>query len=472
MKPKEARAASVQPAQGKDAAMNESYRNSRSGYIKVTDATLRQIIARGLAEDSTPFADIARLIEDSGADTILLEDPCASPLSMKCAKSVISTVSHASVCLCVRPDTESIKKASALLSGTKRARIALSANNPDKILIPLIKEAKELSLGVTVALGGYADVFDSLPERINRLSAIGVDSFIIFCTSGDELPNEISEAFTKALTSVNDVDISIGALFDDRNKLALPNSIAAISAGVTEIVCAVGGIGICSTFELSAFLEKRRDAVGVLCNINPRTVEKLSEILRISVGIDSLPQNLEERTDSPKISSRPALARRAVYLGYELDDKTLNAAYAKVRELSARKETIHDTDIRAIIHEVTSSGRYTLDSYQLQCGSGILSMAAVKVKDTETGSTICQSAASDLGAVGAVISALTSEKLFPTAKILSHSSQSIGSGPDAVVGASVTLEINGTIVTGRAFSYDTVTAAAKAFLAGVNSTEQ
>jgi hypothetical protein len=99
-------------------------------------------------------------------------------------------------------------------------------------------------------------------------------------------------------------------------------------------------------------------------------------------------------------------------------------------------------------------------------------MAAVKVKDTETGSTICQSAASDLGAVGAVISALTSEKLFPTAKILSHSSQSIGSGPDAVVGASVTLEINGTIVTGRAFSYDTVTAAAKAFLAGVNSTEQ
>lgn len=452
--------------------MNEIYRNSRSGYIGVTDATLRQIVARGLANASTPFADIARLIDDSGADTVLLEDPFVSQVSLKCAKSVIATVSHASVCLCVRPEHDSVKKAAMLLSGSKRARIALSANNPDEILIPLIREAQALSLGVTVAFGGYPIDFDSLPERINRLSALGVDSFIIFCTSGDELPNEISETFSEMLTSVNDVDISIGALFDDKNKLALPNSIAAVKAGATEIVCAVGGIGICPTYDFSAFLEKRRGAIGLSCRINPHVVEKLSEILRISVGVDSLPQSMDERTGSPKISNRPALARRAVYLGYELDDKTLNAAYTRVRELSTRKEIIHDTDLRAIIYEVTSGGRYTLDSYQLQCGTGILSIAAVKIKDNETGKLLCGSAVGELGAVGAAVSALTSNDLFPNVKILSHSSQSIGSGPDAVVGAKVTVTVNDKTVTGRAYSYDTVTAAIKAFLAGVNSTEQ
>ena len=452
--------------------MNDIYRNSRSGYIRVTDATLRQIIARGLAEDSTPFADIARLVEDSGTDTILLEDPCISPLSLKCAKSVIATVSHASVCMCVRPDPDSVKKAAMLLSGSKRARIALPANNPDEVLIPLIKEAQSLSLGVTVAFGGYTDAFDSLPERINRFSALGVDSFIVFCTNGNELPNEISEAFTEMLTSVNDVDISIGALFSDTNNLSLPNSIAAVNAGATEIVCAVGGIGICSTYDFSAFLEKRKSTIGLSCRINPHALEKLSEILRISVGVDSLPQSMDERTGSPKISNRPALARRAVYLGYELDDKTLNAAYARVRELSTRKEIIHDTDVRAIIYEVTSGGKYTLDSYQLQCGTGILSIAAVKIKDNETGKVLCGSAVGELGAVGAVFSALTSNDLFPSVKILSHSSQSLGSGPDAVVGAKVTVAINDQTVTGRAYSYDTVTAAVKAFLSAVNSTEQ
>lgn len=452
--------------------MNEIYHNTRSGYIKITDATLRQIIARGLANVSTPFADIARLVEDSGADTILLEDPSVSPLSLKCAKSVISAVSHASVCLCVSPNSDSIKKAASLLSGSKRARIALSANNPDETLIPLIREAQALSLGVTVAFGGYTYASDYLSERINRFSALGVDSFIVFCTNGNELPNEISEAFTEMLTSVNDVDISIGALFDDRNKLALPNSIAAVKAGATEIVCAVGGVGICSTYDFSAFLEKRRNAIGLSCRINPHALEKLSEILRISVGVDSLPQSMDERTGSPKISNRPALARRAVYLGYDLDDKTLNAAYAKVRELSNRKEIIHDTDLRAIIYGVTSGGRYTLDSYQLQCGSGILSVAAVKIKDNETGKVLCGSAVGELGAVGAAVSALTSNDLFPNVKILSHSSQSIGSGPDAVVGAKVTITVNDKTVTGRAYSYDTVTAAIKAFLAGVNATEQ
>ena len=451
--------------------MNESYRNSRSGYIRVTDATLRQIIARGVASFSTPFADIARLVDDSGADTILLEDPSVSPLSLKCAKSVIAAVSHATVCMCIKPNREGLKNAAALLSESKRARIALSANNPDEIIIPLIKEAQSLSLGVTIAFGGYPDTFGAIPERINRFSAIGVDSFIIFCTSGDELPNEISENFTEMLASVSGVDISIGVLFDNTNKLALPNSIAAVNAGATDVVCAVGGIGICSTYDFSAFLEKRKGAIGLSSRINSHVVEKLSEILRFSVGIDSLPQNLEERTGSPKISSRPALARRAVYLGYELDEKTLNAAYARVRELSARKEIIHDTDLRAIIYEVTSSGRYTLDSYQLQCGTGILSIAAVKIKDNETGETISASSASELGAVGAVLSALTSKKLFPNVKILSHASQAIGNGPDAVVGARVILEINGMPTAGRAFSYDTVTAAIKAFLAAVNATE-
>lgn len=448
--------------------MNEMYYNTRSGYIKITDATLRQIIANGLAQASTPFADIARLIEDSGADTILLEDPSLSPLSLECAKSVIGAVSHSAVCMCTKPETTAIQLAYNLLSGSKKARVAFSAKHSEEQLTAAISEAQRLSLGVTIIFDGD-NLFDSLPEKINSFSSLGADSFIISCRDGSELPCEITESFTKMLASVNGVDISIGALFSDPNSLSLPNSIAAINAGATEIVCAVGGLGICSTYELSDFLEKRRDVIGLSCRINPRALEKLSEILRISVGVDSLPQSLDERTGAPKISNRPALARRAVYLGYELDDKTLNTAYAKIRELSARKETIHDTDIRAIIYEVTSSGRYVLDSYQLQCGSGILSIAAVKIKDTETGELLCQSSASEAGAVGAVFSALTSKSLFPDVKIQAHASQSIGSGSDALVGAKVTVTINGTTVIGRAYSYDTVTAAIKAFLAGVNS---
>ena len=451
--------------------MNESYRNSRSGYIRITDATLRQIISCGLAEDSTPFADIARLVDDSGADTILLEDPFCSPLSLKCAKSVIANVSHTSICMCVSPNSGSIKKAADLLAGSKKARIALSANNPDETILNLVKEAQSLSLGVTIAFGGYTTAFDFISERINLFSAIGVDSFIIFCTNGDELPNEISETFTEMLASVNGVDISIGVLFDNSHKLALPNSIAAVNAGATDVVCAVGGIGICSTYDFSSFLEKKKSAIGLSSKINTHVVEKLSEILRISVGVDSTPQSLDERTGAPKISNRPALARRAVYLGYELDEKTLNAAYAKVRELSARKKIIHDSDIRAIIYDATSTGRYVLDSYQLQCGSGILSIAAVKIKDTETGETLSASSVSDAGAIGAVLSALTSKKLFPNVKILSHASQAIGNGPDAVVASRVILEINGIPTAGRAFSYDTVTAAIKALLAGVNSVD-
>ena len=212
-------------------------------------------------------------------------------------------------------------------------------------------------------------------------------------TVGYSTPDDYGEMFRKVRARLGaHPDVVLSAHCHDDLGLALPNSLAAIDAGVRQIECTINGIGEragnASLEELAVALHVRQDRYAVTTNLKLEmlypTSRMLSKITNVSVppnkavvganafaheagihqdGILKNPLTYEiinpEKVGVParrlvlgKHSGRNAYRSRLAELGYETTDAELAECYRLAIALADAEKEITDRDLVGIIHKV------------------------------------------------------------------------------------------------------------------------
>ncbi|MEG1501752.1 MAG: 2-isopropylmalate synthase, partial [Clostridiales bacterium] len=208
--------------------------------------------------------------------------------------------------------------------------------------------------------------------------------------------------------------------------MAVANSLAAVRAGAAQVECTINGLGEragnASLEEIIMSLETRNDFYDVEHHINTRQIYRTSHLISNYAGFDVQPNKaivgsnaflhesgihqhgvLQERSTyeimNPqsiglysidgmvlgKLSGRHAFEEKIKELGYHLDGKDLNEAFAKFKALADRKKDITLKDIEAILEGslLDVPALIFLEDYQIFSGKYSSSTATITLSKGE-----------------------------------------------------------------------------------------
>lgn len=328
-------------------------------------------------------------------------------------------------------------------------------------------------------------------------------------TVGYTTPLEMAELikYLKAnVKGIDNVDISVHC-HDDLG-LSTANSLSAVLAGATQVECTINGIGEragnTSLEEVVMGLKTRKDFYNAYTDVNTKRIYKISKLLSTISGMVVAPNKaivganafaheagihqhgvLKERSTYEimnvedigipqnkmvlgKHSGKHAFKDRIESLGYDIDDKALEEAFIKFKNLADKKKIVTDTDIEALLignNASVENPMYTLKSFMVNDSDSISSFASVSILDNKE--NIVEAIGKGNGPIDAAfgaIDSLTSNR----AKLVNYSIQAITEGEDALGEVIVRLSSDDKTVIGRAVSTDIIEASLMAYINGLN----
>jgi Isopropylmalate/homocitrate/citramalate synthases len=165
-----------------------------------------------------------------------------------------------------------------------------------------------------------------------------------------------------------------------------------------------------------------------------------------------------------KHSGKHAFKEKLESLGYLLNDKEIEDAFVKFKALSDRKKEIYDEDIDSLIAKSHSFEKYELKYVNVVCGDTVTPLSMVKVM---VNGELKHDSSCGNGPVDAAINAI--EKIVNSkARVIGYEVKSIRGTTEAQGDVSITIEENGTNITGRSAHTDIVVASAKAYVNAIN----
>lgn len=168
-----------------------------------------------------------------------------------------------------------------------------------------------------------------------------------------------------------------------------------------------------------------------------------------------------------KLSGRHAFAQRLSELGFNPDEEKLAEAFTGFKLLAEQKKNITDRDLEALMGKSSghASRAFSLESFQLQSGNGIDSIAGVRIK-LRDGSEVTAAGVGS-GPVNALFRAIdTASGQSPVLE--QYRLRAINEGADALGEVTVRISINGDSSTGRGLSTDILEASALAYINALN----
>jgi 2-isopropylmalate synthase len=167
-----------------------------------------------------------------------------------------------------------------------------------------------------------------------------------------------------------------------------------------------------------------------------------------------------------KHSGRHALKAKLEEMGFYLDDKGLERAFIRFKELASKKKEITAKDLEAIaLDEIrTLEELFQLEYMQSSSGTGAIPIAAVKLAREGRG---YEATATGDGQVDAVCKAIAKATKVQ-AKLVTYQVQAITKGLDAMGDVTIKLDIDGHEVVGRGVSPDIIEASARAYINAIN----
>ena len=304
---------------------------------------------------------------------------------------------------------------------------------------------------------------------------------------------------------IENVDISVHC-HDDLG-LGTANSLSAVLAGATQVECTINGIGEragnASLEEIVMGIKTRKDFYNAYTDINTKRIYKISKLLSTISGMVVAPNKaivganafaheagihqhgvLKERSTYEimnvedigipqnkmvlgKHSGKHAFKDRIESLGYDIDDKSLEDAFVKFKNLADKKKIVTDSDIEALLigNNDSENPTYTLNGFVVNDGNSISSLATVSIMDSQN--NIVEGIGKGNGPIDAAfgaIDSITSNK----AKLVNYSINAITEGEDALGEVIVRLASNDKTVIGRAVSTDIIEASLRAYVNGLN----
>jgi len=493
--------------------------------IYIFDTTLRDgEQSPGVNLNTQEKVEIALQLEKLGVDRIEAGFPAASPGDLAAVNSVARAVKNATIVGLARSREQDIEAAREALKDAQDPCLHLFlATSPIHRKYKLRMDKRQV-LETAEAAIKYAKRYfgkiefspedagrtelDYLCEVVAMAIRAGATVINIPDTVGYMTPVEFGNIFKVLRENVPGIEnVQLSAHCHDDLGMATANALAAIMNGADQIEGTINGIGEragnTAIEEVAMALETRQDF------FQAKTTLVLSEIARTSRLVSKLtgmpvPANkaivganafahesgihqdgmLKEKTTyeimSPetiglkesklvlgKHSGRHAFREKLIDLGYELDDESLNQAFAKFKDLADKKKTVTDEDILALIEEKLDDTPevFSLETIQLSYGNQSVPTATVRIRTME--GDLLEEAAVGNGSVDSIYRAIdkvTKEDV----ELEDYSIHSVTQGKDALGEVHVVLAQGDISVQGRGVSTDILEASARAYIDAIN----
>lgn len=498
---------------------------AKEDRVLIFDTTLRDgEQAPGASMNSKEKLEIALALERLGVDIIEAGFPVASKGDFDSVKNVAKHIKNSTICGLARSLKKDIDAAADAVKGAKRSRIHVFLATSKIHLQYKFKKKPEEILQIAVDAVQYArskiDNIEFSPEDASRseksflykvLEAVikaGATTVNIPDTVGYATPIEYGRLIADIKNNVPNIGKAIISTHcHDDLGLAVANSLAGVRNGARQVECTINGIGEragnASMEEIVMALRTRSDLFGCTTGINTKEIYRTSRLVSKATGFIVPPNKaivganafrhesgihqdgiLKERSTYEimsaedvgvpaagglvlgKHSGRHAFKDRLKSLSIEVDDKQLDIAFERFKNLADKKKQVFDEDLIAIVDDELKTIHQTWNLNELFVTSGTNIAPKVKIALLSKGKVVTKESSGD-GPVDAcykAIEAITEHKT----KLLEYGIQSVTQGKDALGEVTVKVSVDGNIVIGRAASTDIIEASAKAYLNAIN----
>lgn len=355
---------------------------------------------------------------------------------------------------------------------------------------------------------------DYLSGVMKTAAECGADVLNVPDTVGYTTPDEFRKIIARIKNDTSEYGCAISVHCHNDLGMATANSIAAVCAGATQVECTVNGLGEragnAAMEEVVMALRVRSDVIrsggeALECGVNTREITETSRLVSSISGVAVSPNKAVVGTNAfshasgihqhgvmnsrltyeimapediglrssnivlGKLSGRHAFIERVRELGYTLSEAGYDAAFMRFKEIADKKNVVADDDIRAIIGEYLDSieGRYYLESFQIQSGNKMKSMALLSLIDKRENKIITEAAPGE-GPIDAAFNAIARLAGAEEAELISFGINAVTEGTDALGEAKVKIKLGEAVYTGRGVSTDVIKAAIKAYLGAIN----
>lgn len=468
---------------------------------------------------------LAQQLAKMKVDVIEAGFPIASAGDFDCVKNIADHIKDVQIAGLARASVKDIDTAWQALKGGFNPRIHTFLATSDIHLKYKLKMSRdqvlELAVSAVKHAAGYTSNVEFSAEDATRsdldfvcrvFSAVieaGATTLNFPDTTGYAMPDEFAGQIRYLVEHIPNIDkATLSVHCHNDLGLAVANSLAAIKAGVRQVETTINGIGEragnTAMEELVMAIRTRPDQHVVTSNIVTEQIHPSSRMVSTITGMPVQPNKaivganafahesgihqdgiLKERTTyeimNPadvglssgnlvlgKHSGRHALKDRIASLGYEeLTDDDLQRVFSRFKDLADVKKDIFDEDIEAILMDEVLRIPNTYELISLGAMSGNQTLPTSGIRMIVNGKE-CEGASLGIGAIDAAFKTIA-QLTGTTCQLLYFAVSSITGGTDAQGEVMVRLEAaDGKIVMGQGADPDIITAAAKAYINGLN----
>jgi 2-isopropylmalate synthase len=468
---------------------------------------------------------IGKQLERLRVDVIEAGFAAASPGDFEAIRAVAAAVRESTICSLARANDNDVRKAGEAIKDAKRGRvhtfIATSPIHmqhklrmqPEQVLeaaVKAVKLAREYTDDVEFsAEDAVRSDVDFLCRIFEATIAAGARTINVPDTVGYSVPERWGALFKELLGRIPNADKAVWSTHCHNDLgMAVANSLAAVMNGARQIECTINGLGEragnASLEEIVMAVKTRADVFSLTTGIDATQIVATSRLVSTITGYPVQPNKAvvganafahesgihqdgvlkhretyeimkasdvgwgANRLTLGKLSGRSAFRSRLLELGITpATEETLNAAFARFKELADKKREIFDEDLQALMSDDTvapESEHYKLVSLVAHSETGEPPYARIVIAEDGTER---RAEARGAGPVDAAFQAIESLARSGT-ELLLYSVNNVTEGTDSQGEVTVRLAKAGRIVNGMGSDTDIVVASAKAYLSALN----
>ncbi|MFW8600340.1 2-isopropylmalate synthase [Desulfobacterota bacterium M19] len=466
---------------------------------------------------------LAQQFVKMNVDIIEAGFPVASRGDFECVKNIADNVRGIQVAGLARCHERDIDTAWEALKNGENPRIHVFLATSEIHMIHKLKMSREQVLELAVASVRHAAQYtsniefsaedasrsdlDFVCEVFEAVIRAGAVTLNFPDTTGYAMPDEFGAKIHYLMEHIPSIDRArLSVHCHNDLGLATANSLAAVQAGARQVECTINGIGEragnTAMEEIVMAMRTRADLLDVVTEVVTEQISATSRMVSTITGMQVQPNKaivganafahesgihqdgvLKERTTyeimNPsdiglnknnlvlgKHSGRHALHEKIKAMGYTVNDEELARVFERFKAVADVKKEMFDEDLEAILMDevLRVPVSYELLSLGAMSGSKTLPTSAVLMRVNGREVKDCALGVGPIDATFRAIARLTGT----SSKLLYFAVSSITGGTDAQGEVMVRIEDNGTVVLGKGADPDIVTAAAKAYLNGLN----
>ncbi|MBF0550066.1 MAG: 2-isopropylmalate synthase [Deltaproteobacteria bacterium] len=498
-----------------------------SERIIIFDTTLRDgEQSPGASMNAGEKLHLALQLEKLGVDVIEAGFPAASEGDFEAVRSIAQKVRHTRIAGLARASKEDIDRAWGAIKEAAHPRIHTFLASSDIHLKYKLKMTREEVINRTVESVRYArsltdDVefstedgsrsdWDYICRVFEAAIEAGATTINLPDTVGYALPDEFGQMVKYVKDHVPNIHRAVISVHCHNDLgLATANTLAGINAGARQAEVTINGngerAGNTSLEEIVMALHTRRQYLHLETGIVTQEIYPSSRLVRMITGIPVQPNKaivganafaheagihqdgmlknpmtyeimdpeaiglLHSSLVLGKHSGRHAFKDRLEKMGHSLPEEEINRLFVRFKELADKKKEIVEEDLESMLADELFRTPEIIRLEYLNVISGTVAVPTATVILSIDGEKK-QSAGFGVGPIDATYNTIA-KMVGTTSRLGRFSVSAITGGMDAQGEVTVRLEENGWTVMGRGTDPDIITAAAKAYVDGLNRLE-